>query len=85
MLQMRLAQELDPLSPVIDMEMAWNLYMARDFNGAEERSWKALAVEPRFAAAQHTLGLAYEQMDMLEEALVDSKMRAPARAITPRR
>jgi TolB-like protein/tetratricopeptide (TPR) repeat protein len=71
MSQMRLAQELDPLSPVIDMEMAWNLYMARDFQGAEERSWKALAVEPRFAAAQHTLGLAYEQMEMREEALVE--------------
>lgn len=71
MSQMRLAQELDPLSPVIDMETAWNLYMARDFKGAEEHSWKALAVEPRFAAAQHTLGLAYEQMDMPEEALVE--------------
>jgi TolB-like protein/tetratricopeptide (TPR) repeat protein len=69
--QMRLAQELDPLSPVIDMEMAWNRYMARDFQGAEEQSWKALAVEPRFAAAQHTLGLAYEQMGMIEEAMVE--------------
>ena len=69
--QIRLAQQLDPLAPVLDMQMAWTCYMARDFKRAEEQSWKALAMEPRFAAAQHTLGLAYEQMGMHEEALVE--------------
>ncbi len=52
------AQELDPLSLVINMEMAWTLYVARDFQGAAEQSWKTLAMEPRFAPAQNTLGLA---------------------------
>jgi DNA-binding winged helix-turn-helix (wHTH) protein len=69
--QMRFAQRLEPLAPVLDMQMAWTCYVARDFQQAEEQSWKALAMEPRFAAAQQTLGLAYEQMSMCEEAIVE--------------
>jgi DNA-binding winged helix-turn-helix (wHTH) protein/Flp pilus assembly protein TadD len=65
------AQELDPLSLVINMEMAWILYIARDFQAAAEQSWKTLAMEPRFAPAQNTLGLAYQQMGMVEEAIVE--------------
>jgi TolB-like protein len=67
----RRAQELDPLSLVINMELAWALYMGRDFQASVEQSWKTLAMEPRFAPAQHTLGLAYEQMGMHEEAIVE--------------
>ena len=69
--QMQFAQQLEPLAPVLDMQMAWTCYVARDFKRAEEQSWKALAMEPRFAAAQQTLGLAYEQMRMYEEAIVE--------------
>jgi DNA-binding winged helix-turn-helix (wHTH) protein/Flp pilus assembly protein TadD len=65
------AQELDPLSLIVSMEMAWILYIARDFQGAAEQSWKTLAMEPRFARAQNTLGLAYQQMGMIEEAIVE--------------
>ena len=65
------AQELDPLSLLINMEMAWILYIARDFQGAAEQSWKTLALEPRFAPAQNTLGLAYLQLGMMEEAIVE--------------
>jgi DNA-binding winged helix-turn-helix (wHTH) protein/Flp pilus assembly protein TadD len=65
------AQELDPLSLVINMETAWILYIARDFHGAAEQSWKTLAMEPRFAPAQNTLGLAYQQLGMIEEAIVE--------------
>lgn len=69
--EIRAAQELDPLSLVINMEVAWNLYLARDFRGAWEQSWKTLVLEPKFAAAQHTLGLAYEQLDMTDEAITE--------------
>jgi DNA-binding winged helix-turn-helix (wHTH) protein len=65
------ARELDPLSVVIGMQMAWILYLARDFQGAIEQSWKALTLEPKFAAAQHTLGLAYEQTGMTDEAITE--------------
>jgi DNA-binding winged helix-turn-helix (wHTH) protein/Flp pilus assembly protein TadD len=69
--EIRRALELDPLSVVIGMQMAWILYLARDFQGAIEQSWKALIVEPKFAAAQHTLGLAYEQTGMMDEAITE--------------
>jgi DNA-binding winged helix-turn-helix (wHTH) protein/Flp pilus assembly protein TadD len=69
--KIHVAQELDPLSLVINVEMAWILYMSRDFAGAAEQSWKTLAMEPRFAPAQNTLGLAYEQLGMFEEAIVE--------------
>ncbi len=69
--EIRQARELDPLSVVIGMQMAWILYLARDFQGAIEQSWKALVLEPKFAAAQHTLGLAYEQTGMLDEAITE--------------
>ena len=69
--QMRRAQELDPLSMLISTEAAWILYMCRDFHGAVEQSWKTLALEPRCAPAQHTLGLACEQLGMHEEAITE--------------
>ena len=69
--ELRRAQALDPLSLVIQMELAWVLYLAQDFEAAMEQCWKTLAMEPKFALAQHTLGLAYEQMGMHDEAIVE--------------
>jgi DNA-binding winged helix-turn-helix (wHTH) protein len=70
-LEIRRAQQLDPLSLIINAEVAWDLYMARDFQGAIEQAWKTLAMEPRFAPAQLALGLACQQIGMLEEAIVE--------------
>ena len=69
--EIRRAQQLDPLSLLVNAEAAWDLYMARDFQSAAEQAWRTLAMEPRFAPAQHALGLAYQQMGMLEEAIVE--------------
>jgi Tfp pilus assembly protein PilF len=69
--QIHSALELDPLSLDVNTEAAWQRYLARDFQGAIEQAWRILAMEPKFAPAQHILGLAYEQMGMLEEAAVE--------------
>lgn len=69
--EIRRAQELDPLSLVISTEVAWILYICRDFQGAMEQSWKALTLETRHAPAQQTLGLACEQLGMSEEAIIE--------------
>ena len=45
--------------------------LARDFQGAVNQAWKTLAMEPRFAPAQLALGLAYQQMGLLEDAIVE--------------
>lgn len=67
----RRAHELDPLSLLINTELAWNFYMARDFRGAMEQSWRTLVLDARYAPAQHTLALAYEQLEMHEDALTE--------------
>jgi tetratricopeptide (TPR) repeat protein len=69
--ELRLAERLDPVSPAVNVEAAWALYLARDFAGAHEQCWKVLALEPSFGAAQHVLGLVYEQMGMYEEAVIE--------------
>jgi DNA-binding winged helix-turn-helix (wHTH) protein len=69
--EVRQAQRLDPVSPAVNVEAAWTLYLARDFAGAHEQCWKVLALEPSFGAAQHVLGLVYEQMRMYEEAVIE--------------
>lgn len=69
--EIRRAQALDPLSLVINADIAWALYMARDFEGALQQAWKTLALEPRFALAQHALGLANQQLGYTEEAIVE--------------
>jgi DNA-binding winged helix-turn-helix (wHTH) protein/tetratricopeptide (TPR) repeat protein len=69
--ELRQAEELDPLSAMVNVMAAWGLYMARDFQSASEQAWKVLAMEPKFGAAQHILGLAYAQMGLAEEATVE--------------
>jgi TolB-like protein/Tfp pilus assembly protein PilF len=66
----RLAHQLDPFSLVISMEIAWNCYMARDYERAVEEALRTLDLEPQFAAAQSILGLVYEQKGRYEEALM---------------
>ena len=69
--ELRRSEEIDPLSPMVNVGVAWGLYVTRDFQGASEQCWKVLAMEPKFGAAQLTLGLAYAQMGLTEDALVE--------------
>jgi len=69
MQEIHTAQELDPLSLVISMEVAWNWYMARQYERSLEQSLKTLEIEPSFTPAQHTLGLAYLQLAKHTEAI----------------
>jgi len=69
--ELRRSEEIDPLAPIVNVGVAWGLYVARDFQGASEQCWKVLAMEPKFGAAQYTLGLAYAQMGLTEDAIVE--------------
>jgi DNA-binding winged helix-turn-helix (wHTH) protein/Tfp pilus assembly protein PilF len=69
--QLRQAQQLDPLSLVGNFELAWVLYIARDFRSSLTQSWSTLMLEPSFAPAQYTLGLAYQQLGQLDEAVTE--------------
>jgi tetratricopeptide (TPR) repeat protein len=67
--QIQRAHEIEPMSLPISMEVAWNLYMVRQYDRAIEQAMKTLDLEPRFASAQHVLALAYEQKGRYEEAI----------------
>ena len=69
--ELRRSEEVDPLSAMVNVGVAWGLYVARDFQGASEQCWKVLAMEPKYGAAQYTLGLAYAQMGLTEDAIVE--------------
>lgn len=67
--EMHRALELDPLSLIINMELAWIYYMGRDHGRAADQALKTLEMEPAFSPACHVLGLAYEQMGRLKDAI----------------
>ena len=68
MLQIRQAQDLDPLSVVVSMEMAWNFFIAREYDHAIEQALRVTHFEPEFPSAQYILGLACEQKGRFGEA-----------------
>jgi tetratricopeptide (TPR) repeat protein len=63
------AKELDPLSLVIGMEVAWHCYMGREYDRAIEHAMTTLEIEPAFPSAHHALGLAYEQKGSFDAAI----------------
>jgi TolB-like protein/Tfp pilus assembly protein PilF len=68
--QIRQAHELDPMSVVVSMEMAWNFFIARQYDHAIEQALRVTHFEPEFPSAQYILGLACEQKGRFGEARV---------------
>jgi TolB-like protein/Tfp pilus assembly protein PilF len=66
--QIRLAHEMDPMSVVVSMEMAWNSFIAREYDQAIEQALRVTHFEPEYPSAQYILGLAFEQKGRFEEA-----------------
>ena len=66
--QIRRAQELDPLSVVVGMEIAWNFFIAREYDHAIEQALRVTHLEPEFPSAQYILGLASAQKGRFDEA-----------------
>ena len=67
----RQAVSLDPLSLPANLQLAACLYAARDFKSAVDQCWKMLTLTSQFAPAQILLALAYQQLGMYEEAIVE--------------
>ena len=67
--EMKRAQELDPLSLVINTDVGRILYLARQYDQAIEQLRKTLKMDPDFFRAHWNLGLVYEQKGMCEEAI----------------
>lgn len=63
-----LAQELEPLSLIINTDVGWGLYYRRAYDQAIEQLLRTLDLDANFAVAHLMLGLAYAQRGSLGEA-----------------
>lgn len=63
------AQELDPLSLIINFNVARVLYFAGEYDEAEDQCLKALEMYPNFAVGHRRLGQIYAQKQMHEKAI----------------
>jgi len=67
--EMRKAEDLDPLSLVINADLAELLVLAHSSDESIRQSQKTIEMDPNFALAHSQLGQAYLQTHMYEEAL----------------
>ena len=67
--QLSLAQELDPLSLIIQSNVGMVSYFARQYDDALERLQKVLELDPKFPVPYWGIGMCYEQEKKYPEAL----------------
>ena len=67
---MRRAQELDPLSLIINANLGQSLYFAGDYDQASEQFRKTLEMDPNFIFARVTLGQVLLRKGRYEEAIL---------------
>src|ERR1700730_8540678 len=65
------AQELDPLSLIINTSLGWQLYLARQNDKAVEQLRKVLDIDAKFAPARRILEEVYAQMGKHKEAVAE--------------
>jgi len=69
--ELRKAQDLDPLSLLINSSVGRELYFARQYPAAIEQYRKTLDMDGNFVPAQHGIELAYTQNGMFPEAVAE--------------
>jgi DNA-binding winged helix-turn-helix (wHTH) protein/TolB-like protein/Tfp pilus assembly protein PilF len=71
--EIKLAQEQEPLSLVMNSFLASMLYYSREYNQAIEQANKTLELDPSFGVGHWHLGLAYLQKNRFEDAISQQK------------
>ena len=71
--EMRKAENLDPLSLIIEADLAELLLLAHSYDDSIRQSLKTIELDPNFALAHNQLGQAYLQKHMYAEAVVELK------------
>jgi len=75
--EMKRAQELDPLSPIISTNLGMAYYYARQYDQAMEQYRKTLEMDPNFIAATFRLIGIYEQEGKYQEAIAATPRMMP--------
>src|SRR5215204_4481103 len=65
----RRSLEIDPLLPIINANLAWFYYLARQYEKAEEQARLTIQIEPNHFSAHWVLGITYGQMKQFAEAV----------------
>jgi serine/threonine protein kinase/tetratricopeptide (TPR) repeat protein len=66
--EIRIAHELDPLSRVINLNLARVFYFARQYDESIDQCRKTIEMYPEYLIAHRRLGIAYGEKRMFEEA-----------------
>jgi TolB-like protein/DNA-binding winged helix-turn-helix (wHTH) protein/Flp pilus assembly protein TadD len=69
--EMRKAENLDPLSLVINADLAELLALAHSYDESIQQSRKTIEMDPNFALTHNHLGQAYLQKHMYDEAIAE--------------
>ncbi|MFQ5653003.1 MAG: protein kinase, partial [bacterium] len=69
LVEQKTAQELDPLSLIVNASLGRRLYWARLYDQAIEQLQKTLDLDRNFAMTHWFLGLVYEQKEIYEKAI----------------
>jgi len=80
--EMKRAQELDPLSIIINANVAWVLIYARQYDAAIEQVRKAIALDPRFWPPHARLARALQQKGRYAEAVEEFLQAQPGNPFT---
>lgn len=73
--EIRRAEEIDPLSPVINAGEVWVLYWARRYDEAIEKGRRLTEQNPNFAEVNEYLKRSYDQKGMYADAIAARQMR----------
>jgi tetratricopeptide (TPR) repeat protein len=73
----KLAQALDPLSPIVNFELGLAFYYARQYDQAIEQFQKTLELDSSFPPPRQFLPAAYEQKGMYGEAVAGFNQEIP--------
>jgi DNA-binding winged helix-turn-helix (wHTH) protein/TolB-like protein/Tfp pilus assembly protein PilF len=71
MVRIRRAQEIDPLSPIINATLGERFYYSHQYDDAIKQLQNTIEIEDNFFVAHFLLGLAYEQKGMYEQAITE--------------
>lgn len=74
--QIKISQDLEPLSPIINAAVAWMYHFSGDNDRAIEYSQKALELDPDSSIARFRLSIAYEGKGMYPEAIAECEKAA---------
>jgi TolB-like protein/Flp pilus assembly protein TadD/class 3 adenylate cyclase len=76
MAEIKQAQQLDPLSLIINVNVAWIFYFARQYDQAVVQCEKTLELDPNFAGTHWMRGQAYRQKGIYEKAIAEFQKAA---------